>query len=72
LVFQVATSPEQLTLAEQLAGDASSLEMLLTLMESGKASARLLLKPTVQQRLEAVATDAIKTASQIIDGEPSK
>lgn len=60
LAFQVATSPEQLTLAEQLAGDASSLEMLLTLMESGKASARLLLKPTVQQRLDAVASDAIK------------
>lgn len=73
LVFQVATSPEQLTLAEQLAGDASSLEMLLTLMESGKASARLLLKPTVQQRLEAVATDAIKQrAKSLTENLPSE
>ena len=64
LVFQVATSPEQLTLAEQLAADATSLDLLLALMESGKASARLLLKTTVQQRLDAVATDAIKQRAQ--------
>ena len=59
-VFQVATSPEQLTLAEKLAADATSLNLLLKLMESGKASARLLLKTTVQQRLDAVASDAVK------------
>jgi putative heme-binding domain-containing protein len=59
-VFQVATSAEQLTLAEQLSADAIGADMLLRLMESGKASARLLLKPTVQQRLEVIATDDIK------------
>ena len=63
-VFQVATSAEQLTLAEQLAADAIGADMLLRLMESGKASARLLLKPTVQQRLEAVATNDIKQRAQ--------
>ncbi|MDA1229781.1 MAG: c-type cytochrome, partial [Planctomycetota bacterium] len=72
-VFQVATSPEQLTLAEQLAGDATSLDLLLMLMESGKASARLLLKPTVQQRLDAVATDAIKQrAKSLTENLPSE
>ncbi len=59
-VFQVATSAEQLTLAERLSADVIGADMLLRLMESGKASARLLLKPTVQQRLDAIATDAIK------------
>ena len=63
-VFQVATSAEQLTLAEQLSADAIGADMLLRLMESGKASARLLLKPTVQQRLEAIATDEIKQRSK--------
>ncbi len=72
-VFQVATSPEQLTLAEQLAGDPTSLDLLLTLMESGKASARLLLKPTVQQRLDAVASDAIKQrAKSLTENLPSE
>lgn len=72
-VFQVATSPEQLTLAEQLAGDATSQDLLLKLMESGKASARLLLKPTVQQRLDAVATDAIKQrAKSLTENLPSE
>ncbi|MBC7967793.1 MAG: c-type cytochrome [Fuerstia sp.] len=59
-VFQVATSAEQLTLAERLSADVIGADLLLRLMESGKASARLLLKPAVQQRLEAIATDAIK------------
>jgi len=57
--FQAATSAEQLTLAEQLSVDADGADTLLRLMESGKASARLLLKPTVRQRMEAIATDAI-------------
>ena len=71
--FQVATSPEQLTLAERLSGDVASLDLLLQLMEAGKASARLLLKPTVQQRLEAVATDAIKQrATSLTENLPSE
>ena len=58
-VFQAATSSEQLTLAEELSADAIGADMLLSLMESGKASARLLLKPTVRQRLEAIATNEV-------------
>ncbi len=72
-VFQVATSPEQLTLAEQLAADATSLDLLLKLMESGKASARLLLKTTVQQRLDAVASDAVKQrATSLTENLPTE
>ncbi|MEJ7595358.1 MAG: c-type cytochrome, partial [Planctomycetaceae bacterium] len=72
-VFQVATSAEQLTLAEQLSADAIGADMLLHLMESGKASARLLLKPTVQQRLEAIATDEIKQrAKPLTENLPSE
>ena len=72
-VFQVATSAEQLTLAEQLAADANGADMLLRLMESGKASARLLLKPTVQPRLAAIATDALKQrAKPLTENLPSE
>ena len=72
-VFQVATSAEQLTLAEQLSADAIGADMLLRLMESGKASSRLLLKPTVQQRLEAIATDEIKRrAKSLTENLPSE
>ena len=71
--FQVATSPEQLTLAERLSGDVTSANLLLHLMETGKASARLLLKPTVQQRLDAVATDDIKQrAKSLTENLPSE
>ena len=72
-VFQVATSAEQLTLAEQLSADAIGADMLLRLMESGKASARLLLKPTVQQRLQLIATDEIKQrAKPLTENLPSE
>ena len=72
-VFQVATSAEQLTLAEQLSADAIGADMLLRLMESGKASARLLLRPTVQQRLEAIGTDEIKQlAKSLTENLPSE
>ncbi len=57
--FQLATSAEQLLMAEQLAADKSGAEELLRLMEAGRASARLLLKPTVQQRLKALGTEAL-------------
>ena len=71
--FQVATSAEQLTLAEQLTSDVTGVEVLLRLMESGKASTRLLLKPTVQQRMQATATDAItQRAAQLTANLPSE
>ncbi|HQX51023.1 MAG TPA: c-type cytochrome [Planctomycetaceae bacterium] len=71
--FQVATSAEQLTLAEQLTTDVTGVEVLLRLMESGKASARLLLKPTVLQRMQAIATDGImQRATHLTANLPSE
>lgn len=59
--FQVATAAEQLLMAQPLAADAAGAEELLRLMEAGKASARLLLKPAIQQRLNAIATEELKS-----------
>lgn len=59
--FQVSTAAEQLLMAQPLAADAAGAEELLRLMEAGKASARLLLKPAIQQRLNAIATEELKS-----------
>jgi putative heme-binding domain-containing protein len=59
--FQVSTAAEQLLIAQPLAADLSGAEELLRLMEAGKASARLLLKPAIQQRLNAIATEELKS-----------
>jgi putative heme-binding domain-containing protein len=64
--FQVATSAEQLLLAEQLAADVVGAEELLRLMEQGKASARLLLKPTIQQRLKAISTESLTQRAAVL------
>lgn len=58
--FQVSTAAEQLLLAQPLSADIAGASELLRLMESGKASARLLLKPAIQQRLNAIATNTLK------------
>jgi putative heme-binding domain-containing protein len=57
-VFLVASPAEQSLLAESLAGDAAGAEELVRLMSIGRASVRLLLRPSIQQRLQAVATAA--------------
>ena len=59
--FQVSTAAEQLQMAQPLAADVTGAEELLRLMEAGKASARLLLKPAIQQRLNAIATETLKS-----------
>lgn len=59
--FQVSTAAEQLLIAQPLAADLSGAEELLRLMEAGKASARLLLKPAIRQRLNAIATEELKS-----------
>ena len=64
--FQVSTAAEQLLMAQPLAADVAGAEELLRLMESGKASARLLLKPAIQQRLNAIATDALKSRVAVL------
>jgi putative heme-binding domain-containing protein len=69
----VASSVEQLLLAEQLAADVSGVNELLRIMETGRASARLLLRPTIQQRLNAIATDELtKRIATLTDKLPSE
>jgi len=58
--FRSAIATEQALLAEQLATDATGAELLAQLMENGKASARLLLRPSIQQRLLAIAAEPVK------------
>jgi putative heme-binding domain-containing protein len=71
--FQVASSAEQLLLAEQLAADVGGVNELLRIMETGRASARLLLRPTIQQRLNALATDELtKRIATLTDKLPSE
>ncbi|MFO1003366.1 MAG: c-type cytochrome, partial [Planctomycetaceae bacterium] len=64
--FQVSTAAEQLLMAQPLAADVAGAEELLRLMETGKASARLLLKPAIQQRLNAIATEALKARMAVL------
>jgi putative heme-binding domain-containing protein len=64
--FQVSTAAEQLLMAQPLAADVAGAEELLRLMEAGKASARLLLKPAIQQRLNAIATDTLKSRVAVL------
>ena len=58
--FRAAAAPEQALLAEQLAADSAGAEILATLMDNGRASARLLLRPSIQQKLLAVAAEPTK------------
>jgi putative heme-binding domain-containing protein len=58
--FRAAAATEQALLAEQLATDAAGAELLAELMEGGRASARLLLRPSIQQRLLAIAPEPVK------------
>jgi len=58
--FHVATAPEQTLMAEQLASNAAGAEVLTAMMENGRASARLLLRPSIQQRLLAIAPEPLQ------------
>lgn len=60
LVAVVQAIPErlQLRLAESLASDATGAEALLRLATEGKVSPRLLTRPTVKQRFEALKSEA--------------
>lgn len=58
--FYVATASEQTLLAEQLASNAAGAEVLASLMEGGRASARLLLRPSIQQRLLAIGSESVR------------
>ncbi|MFM7863935.1 MAG: c-type cytochrome, partial [Planctomycetaceae bacterium] len=58
--FHGATAAEQQQLAEVLATDSAGAVVLTGLIESGQASARLLQRPAVQLRLQAVASAEVR------------
>ncbi|QDU78832.1 Membrane bound L-sorbosone dehydrogenase [Polystyrenella longa] len=58
--FQTVPQRLQLQLAERLATTSVGQEELLSLISDGKASARLLLRNTVQDRLESAGTPEVK------------
>ena len=58
--MQAATAVEQLRLAEKLASDVDGAGLLVTLVEFGRAAARLLKRPTIDGPLQAVADKSLK------------
>jgi putative heme-binding domain-containing protein len=58
--FHGATAAEQQQLAELLAADGAGAAVLAGLIEGGQASARLLQRPAVQLRLQAVASEDVR------------
>ncbi|MEX2188427.1 MAG: PVC-type heme-binding CxxCH protein [Pirellulales bacterium] len=75
LAEAMTTLPErlQLAMAEHLAATATGAEALLALAEAGKASPRLLQRPSVRQRLESIDREAIRArAAKLTEGLPSE
>lgn len=69
MAFRAAAAPEQALLGEQLAADAAGAEVLAALIDSGRASARLLLRPSIQQKLLAVAAEPTKKRLVTLAGQ---
>jgi len=57
--MQAATAAEQLRVAEHLASDADGAGLLVALVESGRAAARLLKRPSIEAPLKAVADESL-------------
>lgn len=55
-VTQLATAAEQLVIAGELSSDQEGVELLLTLIEAGQASPRLLVAPSVGDKLGNIAS----------------
>ena len=71
--MQAATKVEQLRMAEQLATDSVGAELLVKLVESGRAAARLLLRPSVSDRLTKSASQTLqKKIKRLSAGLPSE
>ncbi len=58
--MQRASSPRQVLLADLLSADATGCEMLVGMMDRGRASHRLLLNPSIRQRLNAVLSESVR------------
>jgi len=71
--MQSAPAGRQERLAEQLLIDGASMTQLVDLVESGAASARLLTRPAIAQKLAAAAAPELKARVQkLTDGLPSE
>lgn len=71
--MQVATAAEQLRLAQGIGVDAAGARTLLTLVESGKAAARLLKDPQVAQQLIYIRDESIqKRIAAAVAGLPDE
>lgn len=62
--MRVATTSEQHRVAAVLASDSQGAELLVSLVASGRVSARLLLHPQIEPKLSAVSSDELKSQAQ--------
>ncbi len=58
--MQRASAPRQVLLADLMSADAAGCEMLVGMMDRGRASHRLLLNPSIRQRLNAVLAEPVR------------
>ena len=65
LAMQSATAAEQIRLADRLAADLEGALTLVSLVESGAAAARLLNRPGLRDRLDALAADDVQLTRRI-------
>ena len=63
--MQSATAAEQIRLADRLAADLDGALTLVSLVETGTAAARLLNRPGLRERLDALAADNAQLAGRI-------
>ncbi|MCA9058138.1 MAG: c-type cytochrome, partial [Planctomycetaceae bacterium] len=72
-VCQTATTVEQQLLAEELLSDAEGLDVLFTLIESGKVAAQLLKRPAIAQRIAASPSEtATQRMAVLVAGLPDE
>lgn len=71
--MQSAPAGRQVRLAEQLLIDGKAMTQLIELIESGAASARLLTRPTISQKIAAAATAELQSRVETLtEGLPSE
>ncbi len=71
--MQSAPAGRQVRLAEQLLSGSASMTQLVELIESGAASARLLTRPAIAQKIDAAASPELKSRVEALtEGLPSE
>ena len=67
--MQAASNEEQRRVAEALTSDSTGAELLISLVESGRAYARLLKHPQIEQKLLAVANEQSKAKMAVLTSQ---